>query len=104
MKDLREFLVNTKREDFDLPAWEEIFRAMNSTTVEKTRVVIIGQDPSWSRPAHGLAFSVRSRIPLPPSLVNILTEVSTDLGVTAFAKNKGDLSGWAEQGIVTVPY
>ena len=83
------------------PPGQEIFRALNSTTVEKTRVVIIGQDP-YHGPgqAHGLAFSVRSGIPLPPSLVNILTEVSTDLGVTALAENKGDLSGWAEQGVL----
>ena len=102
MKDLREFLVNTKKEKTLIyPPGEEIFRAMNSTTVEKTRVVIIGQDPYHGpSQAHGLAFSVRSGIPLPPSLVNILTEVSTDLGVTAFAKNKGDLSGWAEQGVL----
>ena len=101
MKDLREFLVNKKKEDFGLPAWARNFCAMNSTTVEKTRVVIIGQDP-YHGPgqAHGLAFSVRSGIPLPPSLVNILTEVSADLGVTALAKNKGDLSGWAEQGVL----
>ena len=102
MKDLREFLVNTKKEKtLVYPSGEEIFRAMNSTTVEKTRVVIIGQDP-YHGPgqAHGLAFSVRTGIPLPPSLVNILTEVSTDLGVTALAKNKGDLSGWAEQGVL----
>ena len=102
MKDLREFLVNIKKEKtLVYPPGEEIFCAMNSTTVEKTRVVIIGQDP-YHGPgqAHGLAFSVRSGIPLPPSLVNILTEVSTDLGVTALAKNKGDLSGWAEQGVL----
>tara|TARA_Y100000766_G_scaffold160594_1_gene137919 strand:+ start:1100 stop:1789 length:690 start_codon:yes stop_codon:yes gene_type:complete len=102
MKDLREFLVNVKKEKtLVYPPGQEIFCAMNSITVEKTRVVIIGQDP-YHGPgqAHGLAFSVRSGIPLPPSLVNILTEVSADLGVKALAKNKGDLSGWAEQGVL----
>ena len=88
MKDLREFLVNKKKEKtLVYPPGQEIFCAMNSITVEKTRVVIIGQDP-YHGPgqAHGLAFSVRRGIPLPPSLVNILTEVSADLGVKALAK------------------
>ena len=102
MKDLREFLVNVKKKKTLIyPPGEEIFRAMNLTTVQKTRVVIIGQDPDHGPgQAHGLAFSVRTGISLPPSLANILTEVSTDLGVTALAKNKGDLSGWAEQGVL----
>ena len=102
MKDLREFLANAKKEKTSVyPPGKEIFRAMNSTTVEDTRVVIIGQDP-YHGPgqAHGLAFSVRSGISLPPSLVNILTEVSVDLGLTDLPKNKGDLSGWAEQGVL----
>ena len=102
MKDLREFLANAKKEKTSVyPPGKEIFRAMNSTTVEDTRVVIIGQDP-YHGPgqAHGLAFSVRSGMSAPPSLVNILTEVSADLGVTALQKNKGDLSGWAEQGVL----
>ena len=102
MKDLREFLANAKKEKTSVyPPGKEIFRAMNSTTVEDTRVVIIGQDP-YHGPgqAHGLAFSVRSGISLPPSLVNIITEVSVDLGATTLPKNKGDLSGWAEQGVL----
>ena len=101
MKDLREFLVNTKKEDLDLPAWgrnflryELNYRRENAGRDYWTRPL------SWSRPSTWSCFSVRSGISLPPSLVNILTEVSTDLGVTAFAKNKGDLSGWAEQGVL----
>ena len=102
MKDLREFLVNAKKQKKVVyPSGKEIFRAMNLTTVQDTRVVIIGQDPyHGAGQADGLAFSVRSGVSLPPSLINILTEVSADLGVTTLLKNKGDLSGWAEQGVL----
>ena len=102
MKDLREFLVNAKKQKKVVyPSGKEIFRAMNLTTVQDTRVVIIGQDPyHGAGQADGLAFSVRSGVSLPPSLINILTEVSADLGVTTLSKNKGDLSGWAEQGVL----
>ena len=102
MKDLREFLVNAKKDKkLVYPSSKEIFRAMNLTTVQDTRVVIIGQDP-YHGPgqANGLAFSVRSGVSLPPSLINILTEVSSDLGGMTLPKNKGDLSGWAEQGVL----
>ena len=102
MKDLRKFLANAKKDNTSIyPPGREIFRAMNSTTVKDTRVVIVGQDPYHGLgQANGLAFSVRSGMSAPPSLVNILTEVSADLGVTALQKNKGDLSGWAEQGVL----
>ena len=89
MKDLREFLVNAKKQKKVVyPSGKEIFRAMNLTTVQDTRVVIIGQDPyHGAGQADGLAFSVRSGVSLPPSLINILNEVSADLGVTTLSKN-----------------
>jgi len=76
-----------------------IFNAFNLTPLDKVKVVLIGQDP-YHGPgqAEGLSFSVPHGIPLPPSLVNIYKEISTDLGVDMSHKD-GSLVGWAEQGV-----
>lgn len=76
-----------------------IFNAFNLTPLDKVKVVLIGQDP-YHGPgqAEGLSFSVPHGIPLPPSLVNIYKEISTDLGVDMSGKD-GSLKGWAEQGV-----
>ncbi len=74
-------------------------RALN-VSIESIRVVIIGQDP-YPAPghAHGLAFSVSSDInPLPASLRNIFMELESDVGIPMSAN--GDLSRWAEQGVL----
>ena len=62
------------------------------------RAVILGQDP-YHEPgqAHGLAFSVRPGVKLPPSLRNIFRELESDCGVPP--RSSGDLTGWAEQGV-----
>ncbi len=102
MGDLRYFLKKEKKERKQIyPSGKDIFAAFNSTTVDAVRVVIIGQDP-YHGPgqAHGLSFSVRAGVSLPPSLVNILSEVSRDLGLNEFPKDKGDLKGWAQQGVL----
>ena len=76
-----------------------IFNAFNLTPLDKVKVVIIGQDP-YHGPgqAEGLSFSVPHGIPLPPSLVNIYKEISSDLGVDMSRKD-GSLKGWADQGV-----
>ncbi|MBD5268930.1 MAG: uracil-DNA glycosylase [Bacteroides sp.] len=81
------------------PPASRIFAAFDASPFDKTKVVIIGQDP-YHGPgqANGLAFSVNPGIPFPPSLRNILTEVSTDTG--APIPESGDLSRWAEQGVL----
>ena len=81
------------------PPASRIFAAFDASPYDKTKVVIIGQDP-YHGPgqANGLAFSVNPGIPFPPSLRNILTEVSTDTG--APIPESGDLSRWAEQGVL----
>ena len=82
------------------PDYKLIFRAL-SRPIDSTRVVIFGQDPYPTKGvAHGLAFSVDSSVEkLPPSLRNIYKELQADLGVTRI---NGDLSDWANQGVMLV--
>jgi len=93
-------LIDSKLNTFDLaPEYENVMRALN-TSIESIRVVIIGQDP-YPTPghAHGLAFSVSSDVtPLPASLRNIFKELESDVGIPMSAN--GDLSRWAEQGVL----
>ena len=76
-----------------------IFNAFNQTPFEQVRVVILGQDP-YHGPgqAHGLAFSVRDGIQLPPSLQNIFKEIRAETG--APIPESGNLQRWAEQGVL----
>ncbi len=76
-----------------------IFNALNSTSYENVKVVILGQDPYHGpQQAHGLAFSVNEEVPLPPSLKNIYKELSNDLGPTK--RKNGCLIDWAKQGVL----
>jgi uracil-DNA glycosylase len=76
----------------------DIFKCFNHFNWETTKVVIIGQDP-YPTPgdANGLAFSVNRNNNLPHSLINIFQELKTDLGII---RNNGDLSDWANQGVL----
>ena len=75
------------------------YAALELTPLEKTRVVILGQDPYHGEgQANGLAFSVDATAQIPPSLRNILTELHSDLGVAS--SGSGDLSSWAQQGVL----
>ena len=82
------------------PSDEFVFRALSSR-LGSTRVVIFGQDPYPTRGhAHGLAFSVDSKVsPLPASLRNIYRELESDIRVT---RNSGELSDWFEQGVMLI--
>ncbi len=100
MQSLRAFLRQEKSRGKTIyPPGPEIFNALDSTPLHRVKVVILGQDP-YHGPgqAHGLCFSVRRGVPLPPSLRNIYREVSDDLGVTMPAH--GCLQGWADQGVL----
>ena len=119
MRDLKTFLRSEKMAGKVIyPRGDEIFAAFNHTPVERVKVVILGQDP-YHGPgqAHGLCFSVRRgvRVPpslvnihkelhadvgvaLPPSLVNIYRELEQDLGITMPAH--GCLTSWADQGVL----
>ena len=81
------------------PPRAELFSAFSLTPPEAVRVVILGQDP-YHEPgqAHGLAFSVKEGVKLPPSLLNIYKEREADVGVPQ-TKN-GDLTHWARQGVL----
>ncbi len=81
------------------PDMHDIFNALKYTPFSNTKVCIIGQDP-YHGPgqAHGLCFSVKKGVALPPSLVNIYKEITEDVGVTM--PPYGDLTGWAKQGIL----
>lgn len=80
------------------PPGKEIFNAFDHCPLDEVKVVILGQDPyHGSGQAHGLSFSVRPGVPFPPSLLNILKEIKSDIG-TDMPPN-GDLTRWADQGV-----
>ena len=81
------------------PRGSEYFRALDLTPLDKVRVVILGQDPYHGEgQAHGLSFSVRPGVRVPPSLVNIFKELREDLGIQPSAH--GFLEHWAKQGVL----
>ncbi|OED41373.1 uracil-DNA glycosylase [Endozoicomonas sp. (ex Bugula neritina AB1)] len=100
MQVLRAFLAQEKAAGKQVyPRGREYFRAMDLTPFENVKVVILGQDP-YHGPgqAHGLSFSVRPDVRIPPSLVNIYKELDADLGIPP--ANHGFLEHWAEQGVL----
>ena len=81
------------------PPGPELFAAFDATPFDATRVVILGQDP-YHGPgqAHGLCFSVRPGVPVPPSLQNVYKEIERDLGIPR--PDHGCLLPWARQGVL----
>ena len=98
--ELKKFLVQEKMLGKTIyPQGNKIFAAFDYTPFDKTRVVIIGQDPYHGvGQANGLCFSVSDGIKPPPSLVNIFKELATDLGIPI--PNHGNLEKWAKQGVL----
>lgn len=85
------------------PPKEQRFTALEYVAPADVKVVILGQDPyHGANQAHGLSFSVRSGIALPPSLKNIRKELLSDLAVddSAWSPSNGDLTPWAQQGVL----
>lgn len=81
------------------PPADDIFNAFHLTPLHEVKVVILGQDPYHGEgQAHGLCFSVRPGVDIPPSLVNIYQELHDDLGCTI--PNHGYLTKWAKQGVL----
>lgn len=96
---IQKFLKEERIQHSVFPPEEEVFAALETTSLHATKVVILGQDPYHSaHQAHGLAFSVRQGIDIPPSLRNIIKELHDDVGA-AFPLH-GDLTSWAEQGVL----
>ncbi|GIM47256.1 uracil-DNA glycosylase [Collibacillus ludicampi] len=96
---LRRFLIEEYSTRVIYPDKYEIYTALHLTSFENTKVVIIGQDP-YHGPgqAHGLSFSVKPGVSIPPSLQNIFKELHDDLG--CYIPNNGYLVKWAEQGVL----
>ncbi len=82
------------------PSEPDVFQAFELTSLQDVRVVILGQDPYHGEgQAHGLCFSVKPEIKLPPSLVNIYKELSTDIQGFVTPEH-GYLVNWAKQGVL----
>lgn len=81
------------------PAASDIFHAFEATPLSQVKVVILGQDPYHNDgQAHGLSFSVKPGIDIPPSLINIYQELRDDLGL--YVPDNGFLDKWAKQGVL----
>lgn len=100
MAELKDFLVSEKAHGKRIfPRGSEWFLALNLTPLDKVKVVILGQDPYHGEgQAHGLSFSVRPGVRLPPSLGNIYRELKDDLDIPP--ASHGHLEHWAEQGVL----
>ena len=100
MQQLRQFLQQQKALGKVIyPKGTEYFNAFNLTPFEQVKVVILGQDPYHGpNQAHGLCFSVKQGVAIPPSLVNIYKEIHRDLNLPI--PTHGCLTHWAEQGVL----
>jgi len=97
--DLKFFLLEEKRKFRVYPPGKLIFNAFDHTPFDKVKVVLLGQDP-YHGPgqAHGLCFSVPDGVQKPPSLINILKELQSDLDIAPPVH--GNLTKWADQGVL----
>ena len=98
-KELYEFIKKEYSEKLIFPPSEEIFSALHFTPLNNVKAVILGQDPYHGEgQAHGLSFSVRPGIDIPPSLENIYKEIHDDCG--CYIPNNGYLEKWAREGVL----
>jgi len=98
-QNLRQFLIQEYKTKTIYPDMYDIFNALHYTSYRDTKVVILGQDPYHGpNQAHGLAFSVKPGVGIPPSLLNIFKELKADLG--CYIPNNGYLKKWADQGVL----
>lgn len=95
---MRDILRREYKERTIYPKYYEIFKALELSPLDKTKVFILGQDPYHEvNQANGLAFSVNDGVTLPPSLRNIYKELYDDLGII---NKSGNLDSWAKQGVL----
>ncbi|SER45341.1 uracil-DNA glycosylase [Pedobacter rhizosphaerae] len=101
MKSLKAFLQDEKDKGLTIyPKGADIFNALNTTSFDNVKVVILGQDPyHGTGQAHGLSFSVQRGVAIPPSLKNIYKELETDISDFKSPAH-GNLTHWAEQGVL----
>jgi uracil-DNA glycosylase len=96
---LRAFLAAERQRTTVYPKESEVFSSLEYTPYAAVRVLILGQDPYHGpNQAHGCSFSVRPRVPAPPSLRNIFKELQDDVGATP--PDHGCLVPWARQGVL----
>ena len=97
--DLQRFVDDEREHHQVYPPPDQVFAALHQTPHAEVKVVILGQDP-YHGPgqAHGLCFSVRPGVPVPPSLKNIFKELHADLGIDI--PNHGNLDAWTHQGVL----
>ena len=96
---LEEYVELERNSSTIYPRAKDTFNALNLTSFENTKVVIIGQDPYHSpNQAHGLSFSVNYGIKIPPSLANIYKELKSDINFNI--PSHGNLTTWANQGVL----
>jgi uracil-DNA glycosylase len=97
--ELQNTIARERAQQIVYPANDDVFRSFTLTSVEETKVLLLGQDPYHGEgQAHGLSFSVSRGIALPPSLRNIMKERRDDVGLAL--PQHGDLSAWAKQGVL----
>jgi len=97
--ELMAFVNKERSEHVVYPPHEEVFAALHLTSFTDTRVIILGQDPYHGpKQAHGLCFSVRHGVPIPPSLRNIHQELHDDIGI--HIPEHGSLEKWAANGVL----
>lgn len=101
-RDFFQHLVSFVKDEYQnhqvFPPGKEIFNAFYQCPIDAVKVVILGQDPYHGLgQAHGLSFSVKPGVPFPPSLLNILKEIKSDIGKDM--PPNGDLTRWAQQGV-----
>jgi uracil-DNA glycosylase len=98
-RELQDFVAEDRRHHPVYPPHDEVFAALHLTPYASVKVMILGQDPYHGpRQAHGLCFSVRPGVRIPPSLVNIHKELHDDLGLPI--PDHGNLEAWARQGVL----
>ncbi len=96
---LRDFLKQEYQRNTIYPMMDDIYNALHYTPFHQVKVVILGQDPYHGPDqAHGLSFSVKTEVDIPPSLKNIFKELQADIGSPI--PNHGYLVKWAEQGVL----
>lgn len=97
-KKLGIFVKSEYKHKVIFPPYENIFDALRFTDYDEVKVVILGQDPYHGLgEAHGLSFSVKKGVRMPPSLQNIFKELYTDLNVK---RTDSDLTDWAKEGVL----
>ena len=93
-----DYVKKLRNDEIIYPSEDSVFRALNLTTFNDVKVVILGQDPyHGENEANGLAFSINEGVKITPSLRNIFKELETDLNII---NKKTDLTKWAKQGVL----